>query len=46
MGELKKPTPKPKWKEAEEYFRRYRDGKVPVTLPRVQLPPEPESEAA
>ena len=29
---------KPRWKQAEDYFRRHRDRKVPVTLPRVCLP--------
>lgn len=26
---------KPNWREAERYFRQERDGKIPVTLPRL-----------
>lgn len=26
---------KPLWRQAEDYFRRHRDRKLPVTLPRV-----------
>lgn len=32
-----RPRPLPRWKEAERYFQRERDRKIPVTLPRVQF---------
>lgn len=35
----------PAWREAEEYFRAQRDGKVPVTLPRVRFLELEEAEA-
>ena len=35
VGRVKPPVKKRGWREAEAYFRTYRDGKVPVTLPRV-----------
>lgn len=37
------PKPKPAWKQAEEYFRLQRDGKIKVSLARVSiLEREPE----
>lgn len=38
--------PLPRWKQAEEYFKRFRDGKVEVTLPRVTILEREEEEAA
>jgi hypothetical protein len=39
--------PMPRWREAELYFKRERDRKLPVTLPRVRwLEAEPEQDPA
>lgn len=32
---LPRPRRKPMWRQAEEYFQKERDGKIPVTLPRL-----------
>lgn len=32
---MPKPRRKPLWLQAEQYFRQERDGKIPVTLPRL-----------
>jgi hypothetical protein len=40
-----RPKPKPRWKQAEDYFKRERDGKMEVTLPKLKCL-EDEEEAA
>lgn len=38
---IRRRRPLPKWKQAEEYFRQYRDPQLKVTLPKLKCLAEP-----